>query len=81
MFDSLHAAGGNTMRLWLHTNGAATPEFNTAGLVIGPGANAIADLQTILDAARERKIGLILCLWSFDMLRTSYGSDITGELC
>jgi len=79
MFDSLHAARGNTMRLWLHTNGAATPEFNAAGLVIGPGANAIADMQTILDAARERKIGLILCLWSFDMLRISFGSDITGR--
>ncbi len=79
MFDSLRAAGGNAMRLWLHTNGAATPEFNSAGLVIGPGVDAITDVKTILDAARDRKIGLILCLWSFDMLRISYGSEITGR--
>jgi len=79
MFDSLRAAGGNAMRFWLHTNGAATPEFNSAGLVIGPGVGTIADMQAILDAAHERKIGLILCLWSFDMLRISSGEGITGR--
>ncbi len=79
MFDSLRAGGGNTMRLWLHTNGAVTPEFDSSGLVIGPGVGAIADLKAILDAAHGRKIGLILCLWSFDMLRISFGEDITGR--
>jgi hypothetical protein len=79
MFDSLRAGGGNAMRFWLHTNGAATPEFDSAGLVTGPGVGAIADLKSILDAAYDRKVGLILCLWSFDMLRISYGSGITGR--
>ena len=57
MFDSIHSAGGNAMRFWLHTNGAATPEFNSTGLVTGPGAGAIADLKSILDAAHDRKVG------------------------
>ncbi|HLB00185.1 MAG TPA: T9SS type A sorting domain-containing protein [Bacteroidota bacterium] len=78
-FDSVHAAGGNVMRLWLHTNGAVTPEFNTNGIVVGPGANAISDLQQILDLAYARDVGLVLCLWSFDMLRQSFGTTITDR--
>lgn len=69
MFQEVHAAGGNCMRLWLHTNGVNTPEFEASGYVIGPGENATEDLQKILDLACENNVGLILCLWSFDMLR------------
>ncbi len=79
IFDSVHAHHGNVMRLWLHTNGASSPAFNAAGKVTGPGANTISDIQAILDLAYERKIGLMLCLWSFDMLRTSYGTGITDR--
>ncbi len=79
IFDSVHAYGGNSMRLWLHANGVSSPEFNAQGDVVGPGANTIADLQTLLDLAWEREIGLILCLWSFDMLRISNGSTLTDR--
>ncbi len=78
-FDSVHAAGGNVMRLWLHTNGAVTPAFDGDGLVTGPGTGAIADLGQILDLAHARGVGLILCLWSFDMLRESFGTTITDR--
>lgn len=69
MFRQVHEAGGNCMRLWLHTNGVNTPAFGQSGYVAGPGKSAIEDTRTILDLACENKIGLILCLWSFDMLR------------
>jgi len=78
MFEQLGAGGGNAMRLWLHTTGAATPAWS-GGEVIGPGAGAIDDLRTILDAAWEQNIGLMLCLWSFDMLRISNGALITDR--
>lgn len=77
IFKEVHASGGNAMRLWLHTNGANTPEFGTDGMVTGPGENAISDLEKILDLAWENEVGLMLCLWSFDMLRESFGDDIT----
>ena len=70
-FDSIHSHGGNAMRLWLHTTGANTPQFGTDGRVIGPGPMAIASLKTILNLAWQRRIGLLLTLWSFDMLDTS----------
>ena len=67
------------MRLWLHTNGAASPQFDNNGFVVGPGAGAIDDLEKILDLAWENEVGLILCLWSFDMLRIRFGSLITDR--
>ena len=45
IFQEMHAAGGNSFRLWLHTDGTSTPEFDSNGLVVGPGAGAISDLK------------------------------------
>ena len=75
-FEGVHAAGGNTMRLWLHTTGEASPEWSPSqvGAVVGPGAGTIADIRAILDLAEESEISLMLCLWSFDMLRTDLGA-------
>jgi hypothetical protein len=68
---AMHDHGGNALRWWLHTAGTVTPQFNDSGLVVGPGAGTVADLRKVLDLAWEREIGIILCLWSFDMLRSS----------
>jgi hypothetical protein len=78
VFQAIHDHKGNAMRLWLHTNGANTPEFN-GSTVTGPGKDAIADLKAILDLAWEREVGLVLCLWSFDMLRASNGTTVNAR--
>jgi len=79
----VHANGGNSLRLWLHTAGTKTPQFSPIaspdGLVTGPGENTISDLKKILDLAYQNEIGMMLCLWSFDMMRTSNGSAYTGR--
>jgi hypothetical protein len=72
IFREIHDNGGNSMRLWLHTNGTATPEFS-GNLVTGPGNRAVSDLKSICDIAYNNDIGLILCLWSFDMQRINDG--------
>ena len=71
-FQSVRDHGGNTMRLWLHTTGEASPAWSTTetGVVTGPGADTIDDLRAILDLAWENEVGLMLCLWSFDMLQS-----------
>ncbi len=71
IFSEVEADGGNSMRFWLHTDGSRTPEFNSNGIVIGPGAGAVEDLKEILDSAWAHNVGLLLSLWSHDMLRTS----------
>lgn len=78
MFTQVNNYGGNSMRFWVHINGSNTPVWN-GNEVTGPGAGTIDDLRAILDAAWEKEIGLILCLWSFDMLRESSGETITGR--
>jgi hypothetical protein len=75
----MHDNGGNALRWWLHTNGTVTPEFNDTGLVIGPGAGTLDDLKKALDIAWEREIGVKLCLWSFDMLRSSNSSAVLNR--
>jgi hypothetical protein len=71
IFKAIHTNGGNSMRLWLHTNGTNTPSFNSSGFVIGPGVNAIQDLKNILKIAHQNNIGLQLSLWSHDILNQS----------
>jgi hypothetical protein len=78
VFSQMEVSGANVMRLWLHTNGANTPAWS-GFTVTGPGANTIADLEVILDMAWEHNISMMLCLWSFDMLRESYGTTITDR--
>ncbi len=75
IFQTIHENGGNVMRLWLHTNGAATPVFGSNGYVTGPGPYAIQDLRKILSLAQQNDVGLILCLWSFDMLQAAGSED------
>ena len=78
MFSQLSEAGGNSMRFWLHITGSSTPAWNGSE-VVGPGEGAIADMEAILDAAWDNGVGLVLCLWSFDMLRKSNGTLITNR--
>lgn len=82
MFRELHEAGGNSFRLWLHTNGQHTPAWAGQGgeaVVVGPGEGTLEDLRAILDLAHQHDIGLMLCLWSFDMLRIAFGPDVTDR--
>lgn len=78
IFEEVHNAGGNCVRLWLHTNGVNTPEFDSDGKVNGPGVGAISDLKNILDRASENEIGLILCLWTHNMLKDPEADEQDG---
>ena len=72
IFREVAENGGNVLRFWLHTNGRHTPAWK-GQTVVGPGDGAIADLRAILDAAHRQNVALMLCLWSFDMLRLTNG--------
>ncbi len=78
MFSELNQSGGNAMRFWVHITGVNSPVWNGSE-VTGPGSGTINDLRVILDRAWDEGIGLILCLWSFDMLRISNGTGITDR--
>jgi hypothetical protein len=71
--DQISNGGGNAMRWWLHTNGVYSPKF-TGDSISGPATNELANMKKGLDLAYERGMGIVMCLWSFDMLRTNLGS-------
>ena len=73
------AAGGTVARLWLHTDGSLTPEYE-GSRVLGPGAYTIKDLTKILDVAATQKVQLMLTLWSFDMLRSELKKKDAGRV-
>jgi hypothetical protein len=74
ILDSIQAAGGNTMRWWLHTNGSNSPQFDASGNVTGLDVNTIANMRTVLDLAYNKGVAISMCLWSFDMLQAQ-GQD------
>lgn len=78
MYSQVQSNGGNAMRFWVHIDGRNTPIWD-GNEVIGEGAGTIEDLEILLDKAWENNVSLILCLWSFDMLRTETGSTITNR--
>jgi hypothetical protein len=79
IFSELHTNGGNSMRLWLNTDGTQTPQFDANGLVVSPGTKAIQNLTQILDIAHQNEVGLLLCLWSHDMLRSSKSATVLAR--
>jgi len=67
----VRAAGGNSLRWWVHVDGSTTPQWGAVEgvtLVVGPGGTLLADLRRALDIAAEYDVYLIPSLWSFDML-------------
>ena len=76
---SIHNAGGNAVRWWLHIDGTVTPAFDATGHVTGAGCMTISDMRKILDLAWQREIGVNICLWSFDMLSTSNSATVLNR--
>ncbi|MBN1299943.1 MAG: T9SS type A sorting domain-containing protein [Melioribacteraceae bacterium] len=73
---SFHDHGGNSVRWWLHTDGANSPAFDGSNYVTGPGEGTNEDIKKVLDLAWEREMGFKLCLWSFDMLRKTKSTEV-----
>lgn len=74
MLDDVQAAGGNSVRWWVHADGSRTPEWGLVDgqrLVTAPGGNMIEDLRRALDIASQYNIFIVPTLWSFDMLRNN----------
>ncbi|MEM9292255.1 MAG: hypothetical protein AAGD01_11290 [Acidobacteriota bacterium] len=75
--EDLRAAGGNTMRWWIHTGANYTPRFDpVSGLVTGISDQTISDLQLALDLAQENDIYLMPTLFSFQLVKVPTGAYI-----
>lgn len=78
--EDIARQGGNCLRWWIHVNGSTTPIMDQkSGLIILPPGfqNTLAHA---LDLAWERGIMVVLCLWSFDMLKPNKGVNLDTNL-
>lgn len=69
-FKTVHDNGGNVLKFWMHVDGVQTPVYNDTGLVTGPGQYMIQDLKQILSLASQYSVGIMMTLWSHDLLST-----------
>ncbi|XP_067664085.1 mannan endo-1,4-beta-mannosidase-like [Haliotis asinina] len=62
----LSKSGGNSLRVWIHMEGANTPEFDSSGHVIGmdKGGTMLSDLKSMLNYAASHNVLVFLCLWN-----------------
>ncbi|MCS6823337.1 MAG: cellulase family glycosylhydrolase [Cytophagaceae bacterium] len=69
MFADCEAHGINCVRLWIHTDGRANPEFDKNGYVKGVYADFFPAFDDIMLRAKNHGILVMPCLWSFDMCK------------
>ena len=80
VFKKVAGAGGKVIRWWLHTNGTATPIYGTDNKTKPTPEFIHNDIIKILDIAKEEKVKVQICLWSFDMAKKSEaGEQLVGK--
>lgn len=81
MYEDLAAAGANTVRWWLFTDGRGAPEFNatSGGQVTGLDANFLPSMASAIELAAQHNIYLIFTLWDFAMVFADSDVNGTGE--
>jgi hypothetical protein len=72
-------SGGNTMRVWLSTNGSKDPVFGTDGFVSGLGSKTIANVQKMLAIAKENHMLLMPTLLTHNFLQTQSGVNLANN--
>lgn len=57
---------GNSVRMWLHVEGAVSPLFNSSGYVIGTDSSnsLIDDMKLYLQAAAQQNVLIFFALWN-----------------
>lgn len=72
-------SGGNTMRVWLSTNGSKDPVFGADGLVSGLGSKTVANVQQMLAIAKENKMLLMPVLLTHNFMQNQSGVNLTNN--
>jgi len=72
-------SGGNTMRVWLSTNGANDPKFGADGLVSGLGSQTISNVKKMLAIAKENNMLLLPVLLTHNFLQSGQGNNLANN--
>lgn len=66
-FHDLSTHGVNSVRVWVHCDGRANPNFNAEGYVTGLDAGMLEQLDDFMTLANDYNLMVIIVLWSHDM--------------
>lgn len=69
IFKNTFDAGGRVVRWWFHTNGIATPGYDSTGKAQKLPQSHIDGVKAILSAAQAAGVRVVISLWSFDMFQ------------
>jgi uncharacterized protein YjdB len=61
----------NLARVWIHCNGMNSPTTSSSGSVSGASAQFWANMDTLIAISRAKKVYIMPCLWSFDMVKNT----------
>lgn len=81
MFAELSAAGVNSVRWWVFTDGRGAPEFNASsgGQVTGLDANFLPSMASAIQLAEQHDIYIVFVLWDFALVFADSDQFGTGE--
>lgn len=81
MFAELSAAGVNSVRWWVFTDGRGAPEFdaNSGGGVTGLDADFLPSMASAIQLAEQYDIYLVFTLWDFAMIFADSNVNGRGE--
>ncbi len=74
----IHAAGGNAIRWWIHTDGTVSPTFKNDS-VSSISTTDLKNLNTALNIAYKNGVLIDICLWSFDMLQSGKSAQVVRQ--
>ncbi|MCP4437783.1 MAG: cellulase family glycosylhydrolase [Aureispira sp.] len=67
-FTELEEQGVNCIRMWIHCDGRASPEFDEDGYVTGLDYNFFEHMDDFLERAQQHNLMVVFVLWSHDLL-------------
>lgn len=76
--DTVSRSGGNSMRIWLFTEGDCIPTFTDDGFVVKTDqTNTLAsDLRSYLRYAAQKNVFVTICLWNGALMRNKKVQDL-----
>ena len=61
----------NLARVWIHCSGTNSPATNSDGSVTGASAAFWTNMDSLIAISKAKKVYILPCLWSFDMVKNS----------
>lgn len=77
--SEISAAGGNSVRIWLFTEGDSIPSFSSSGLTSPLDPSVVSDLKDYLDHAADENVFVTISLFNGALMRNQAVKDMFSD--